>query len=324
MKAVVLHGEVPDDAGRDEQDVLVQAGHVSRSLAEQGYEPTVIAVSADFSRLIDHLNVLQPDFAFNLVESILGQGRLIHMAPSILDYLNIPYTGARTEAIFVTSQKLLAKKFMQMSGLDTPLWISPDDLGANPFRPGVYVIKSVWEHASVGLDEDSIVSVQNEKKLHKIMKSKRDRLGGACFAEAFIAGREFNLSLLAGPDGPEVLPPAEIRFDDYPPGKLHVVGYRAKWDKDSFEYQHTPRTFDFPVEDAPLLQKLTDMALECWQLFDLKGYARVDFRVDQAGRPWILEINTNPCLSPDAGFHAAAKRAGLRFNGVIERIITDI
>jgi len=324
MKAVVLHGEVPEGAGRDEQDVLVQAGHVSRSLAEQGYKPTVIAVSADFSRLIDHLNVLQPDFAFNLVESILGQGRLIHMAPSILDYLNIPFTGARTEAIFVTSQKLLAKRFLQMSGLDTPPWISPDEPRANPFTPGCYVIKSVWEHASVGLDEDSIVSVQNEKKLHKIMKSKREHLGGACFAEAFIAGREFNLSLLAGPDGPEVLPPAEIRFDDYPPGKHHVVGYRAKWDETSFEYQHTPRTFKFPAEDAPLLKKLTDLALECWQLFDLKGYARVDFRVDQEERPWILEINTNPCLSPDAGFHAAAKRTGMKFNGMIERIITDI
>ena len=324
MKAVVLHGEVPEGAGRDEQDVLVQAGHVSRSLAEQGYKPTVIAVSADFSRLIDHLNILQPDFAFNLVESILGQGRLIHMAPSILDYLNIPYTGARTEAIFITSQKLLAKRFLQMSGLDTPPWISPDEPRANPFTPGCYVIKSVWEHASVGLDEDSIVSVQNEKKLHKIMKSKRERLGGACFAEAFIAGREFNLSLLAGTDGPEVLPPAEIRFDDYPPGKLHVVGYRAKLDEASFEYQHTPRTFEFPVEDAPLLKKLTDLSLECWQLFDLKGYARVDFRVDQEGRLWILEINTNPCLSPDAGFHAAAKRTGLKFNGMIERIIADI
>ena len=246
------------------------------------------------------------------------------MAPSILDCLNIPYTGARTEAIFITSQKLLAKRFMQMSGLDTPPWISPDEPRANPFTPDCYVIKSVWEHASVGLDEDSIVSVQNEKKLHKIMKAKRDSLGGACFAEAFIAGREFNLSLLAGPDGPEVLPPAEIRFDDYPPGKLHVVGYRAKWDEASFEYQHTPRTFEFPVEDAPLLKKLTDLALECWQLLDLKGYARVDFRVDQAGKPWILEINTNPCLSPDAGFHAAAKCAGLKFSGVIERIIADM
>jgi len=324
MKAVVIHGEVPEGAGPDEQDVLAQAGHVSRSLAELGYKPTVIAVSADFSRLIDHLNILQPDFAFNLVESLLGQGRLIHMAPSILDYLKIPYTGARTEAIFMTSQKLVAKRFMQMSGLDTPPWISPDDPGANPFTPGVYVIKSVWEHASVGLDEDSIVSVQSEKKLHNILKAKRAPLGGACFAETFIAGREFNLSLLAGPDGPEVLPPAEIRFDDYPPGKPHVVGYRAKWDEDSFEYRHTPRTFHFPAEDAPLLQKLTDIAMDCWRLFDLKGYARVDFRVDQAGSPWILEINTNPCLSPDAGFFAAANCAGLKFNSVIERIITDI
>jgi D-alanine-D-alanine ligase len=324
MKAVVLHGEVPEDAGRDERDVLVQAGHVSRSLAELGYKPTAIAVSADFSRLIDHLNILQPDFAFNLVESILGQGRLIHMAPSILDYLKIPYTGSRTEAIFMTSQKLVAKRFLQMSGLDTPSWISPDEPRANPFTPDCYVIKSLWEHASVGLDEDSIVSVQNEKKLHKIIKAKRERLGGDCFAEAFIAGREFNLSLLAGPEGPEVLPPAEIRFDDYPPGKHRVVGYRAKWDEDSFEYRHTPRTFEFPAEDAPLLQKLTDLAMDCWQLFDLKGYARVDFRVDQEGKPWILEINTNPCLSPDAGFFAAAKRAKLKFNGVIERIIADI
>ena len=324
MKCAVLHGEVPASAGRDEQDVLIQAGCVSRSLAEQGYEPAVIPVSANFLHLMDRLNVIQPDFVFNLVESILGQGRLIHMAPSILDYLKIPYTGARTEAIFVTSQKLMAKKFLQMNGLDTPPWITLDDAQGKPFAPGLYIIKSVWEHASVGLDEDSVVSVQHEKKLHKLMISKRESLGGACFAELFVAGREFNLSMLAGPEGPEVLPPAEIRFDDYPPEKLHVVGYRAKWDEDSFEYRHTPRTFEFPAEDAPLLLKLMDLAIACWQLFDLKGYARVDFRVDEAGRPWILEINANSCLSPDGGFYAAAERRGLGFNQVIERIIADI
>jgi D-alanine-D-alanine ligase len=208
--------------------------------------------------------------------------------------------------------------------LDTPPWITLDDAQGKPFAPGLYIIKSVWEHASVGLDEDSIVSVQHEKKLHKLMISKRENLGGACFAELFVAGREFNLSMLAGPEGPEVLPPAEIRFDDYPPEKLHVVGYRAKWDEDSFEYRHTPRTFEFPAEDAPLLLKLMDLAIACWQLFDLKGYARVDFRVDEAGRPWILEINANPCLSPDGGFYAAAERRGLGFNQVIERIIADI
>jgi D-alanine-D-alanine ligase len=324
MKVVVLHGEVPAEAGRDEQDVLVQAEHVSRSLAGKGYKPVMLSVSADFSILIEHLNILQPDFVFNLVESILGQGRLIHLAPSILDYLRVPYTGSGAEAIFLTSQKLVAKELLQLSGLDTPPWIVPDRPSAMPFMPGFYVIKSVWEHASVGLDEDSIVSVQNEKKLHVLMKSKRNRLGGDCFAEVFIPGREFNLSLLAGADGPDVLPPAEIRFDAYPPGKHRVVDYRAKWEEDSFEYRHTPRTFEFTDEDTLLLRKLKEMAMACWKLFDLKGYARVDFRVDQAGRPWILEINANPCLSPDAGFFAAARQARLGFDTVLERIIADI
>lgn len=323
MKAVVLHGEVPEGAGRDEQDTLVQAGHVSRALADLGYECDPFAVSADFSRLIDYLNVRQPDFAFNLVESIRGQGRLIHMAPSILDYLKISYTGSRTEAVFMTSQKVLAKKILKLEGLDTPAWIAADEPASAPFTPGLYMIKSLWEHASVGLDDDAIVSVRSKEELHRIMQARRSSLGGDCFAEAFISGREFNLSLLAGPEGPEVLPPAEIRFDGYPPGKYRVVGYRAKWEEDSFEYRHTPRTFEFTDEDAPLLRQLTDLAVKCWQIFDLRGYARVDFRVDEAGRPWILEINTNPCLSPDAGFHSAADRARMKFSRVIERILAD-
>ena len=168
------------------------------------------------------------------------------------------------------------------------------------------------------------------------MNARRESLGGECFAEAYIEGREFNLSLLASEDSkgrpvsvgrgkpcPEVLPPAEIRFDSYPAGKVRVVGYRSKWDEDSFEFTHTPRSFDFPDCDNALLVDLKDLALRCWELFDLRGYARVDFRVDGAGRPWILEVNANPCLSPDAGFAAAAARAGLPFTEVLNRIIGD-
>ena len=66
---------------------------------------------------------------------------------------------------------------------------------------------------------------------------------------------------------------------------------------------------------------MTALALACWHLFALRGYARVDFRVDESGEPWILEVNTNPCLSLDAGFAAAVERAGLGFADAIARIL---
>ena len=323
MKAIVLHGEVPREAGKDEQDVLVQVEVVSQALSELGYDPVIVPLSMNLTEIIVRLQAIRPAFVFNLVESITGQGRLIYIAPAIMDFLKILYTGSRTDAMFLTSNKLLAKKILQTTGIATPPWLSLDEIGTGSLSPCPYIIKSVWENASVGLDEDSVILARNRGHLRQEMVSRFENLGGNCFAEVFIEGREFNLSLLAGDNGPEVLPPAEIKFDDYPPDKNRVVGYRAKWDEDSFEYHHTPRCFDFPKKDGPLLRHLVELARRCWYLFGLRGYARVDFRVDQAGIPWVLEINANPCLSPDSGFVAAAVQSGLGFNRIIERIIKD-
>ncbi|MDP4282161.1 MAG: D-alanine--D-alanine ligase, partial [Bacteroidota bacterium] len=135
--------------------------------------------------------------------------------------------------------------------------------------------------------------------------------------------REFNLSILGGKQGPQVMPPAEILFKDYPEGKPRIVGYNAKWTENSFEYNHTPRTFRFKKEDAPLLEELKKIALQCWQSFGLKGYVRVDFRVDRNKKPHVLEINGNPCIAPESGYVAATKQAGLKFQEVIQRIIED-
>jgi len=118
-----------------------------------------------------------------------------------------------------------------------------------------------------------------------------------------------------------VLPHAEIRFIDYPSGKRKIVDFRAKWDEASFEYHHTIRCFDFLPEDKQLLEKLSALAKECWQVFGLGGYARVDFRVDNDGNPWVLEINANPCISPDSGFVAAAAMAGINYADFIARIL---
>jgi D-alanine-D-alanine ligase len=324
MRVAVLHSPVTAGMSKDEDDVLIQAEVVCRALSTLGYEPVALAFSADIGAMAERLRALSPDFVFNLVETVEGLGRFIYLAPAVLDQLGMNYTGASTEAVFLTSNKIVAKRFLKQSSIPTPHWLSAEDLRrGSPVTCGTYIIKSIWEHASIGLDDNATVRVNNPDELLVELQNRRERLGGACFAEVFIEGREFNVSLLTAGGGPRVLPPAEICFDGYPPEKLRVVGYSAKWEADSFEYHHTPRRFEFPEEDAPLLREIERMARCCWDLFALRGYARVDFRVDASNRPWLLEVNTNPCLSPDAGFVAAAERAGLRFEQVIARIVAD-
>jgi D-alanine-D-alanine ligase len=325
MKVAVLYNQVSEGSRADEQDVLIQAETVSLALSELGFEPVPVIFSMDIPKVIKMLRKIRPFFVFNLVEAIENSGRLIHFAPAVLDFMNLSYTGAGTEAMFLSSEKLLAKKILHLAGISTPWWLSPggESRGNRESIEGTYILKSIWEHASVGLDEDSVITVKDISGLREELKRHQEMTGTECFAEMYIEGREFNLSLLAGDKGPEVLPSAEILFNDYPAGKVKVVGYRAKWEVNSFEYNHTPRSFTFPVEDAVLLERLKAMATSCWQIFGLRGYARVDFRVDQKDNPWVLEVNANPCLSPDAGFFAATQQAGLNFTQVVKRIISD-
>ncbi|RPI74854.1 MAG: D-alanine--D-alanine ligase [Desulfobacteraceae bacterium] len=321
----VLHDWVHDRADPDHADVLVQTQAVSEALAELGYNPIEMDFSLDLKACIKKLQDLNPLFVFNLVESTEQQGRLIYFAPALLDSLRRPYTGSRTDAIYITTNKFLTKQLFAAWNIPAPRGFLPDHLRANlKFSGEPYIVKSLWEHASVGLNEDSVVCIKNALQLKHAMTQRQSKLGGECFAEEYIEGREFNLGLLAGPDGPQVLPPAEIRFVDFPEGKRRLVDYRAKWEEHSFEYTHTPRSFDFPAADRPLLENLIVISKKCWELFDLHGYARVDFRVDKENNPFVLEINANPCLSPDAGFFAAAQQAGLDMPRIVERIIADM
>lgn len=319
MKIAIVYGAVSVEAPPDEQDALVQVHAVSGALARLGHDPVPVSAGLDLEALAATLRDLRPACVFNLVEGLAGRGSLIHLVPSLLDGLDIPYTGARGPAMLLTSHKLLAKTWLRSHGLPTPDWIAPDRTDLP--QADLYILKSVWEHASIGLDDDALVRAESLSGLQEALVRHGNALGGEVFAEVFVPGREFNLALLASPREPEVLPPAEISFAAFPPGKPRIVGYRAKWEEESFEYRHTPRCFAFPPEDGGLLAALQSLAEACWRLFDLRGYARVDFRVDAAGRPWILEVNANPCLSPDGGFAAAAERAGMAFDEVVKRIL---
>ncbi len=382
MRVAVLHNAVPEDAPLEDQDTLVQVRAVVETLTRLGHEPATVSCTLDLAALHDGLLRLRPDVVFNLVESLAGADSLGYLPSAVLDVLGLRYTGSRTEALFLTTHKLLAKQQLRQAGLPTPAWMESQKtihegheghadiqaslkgkVGVESCSPGPqssdtslfslspsppsylshsshpsshswiingvfsssssWIIKGVWDQGSRGLDDEAVLRDVDPAELQCRLTERAARSGRPCFAEQFVEGREFNLSVLAGPAGPRLLSPAEIDFSAFPPGKPRIVGHRAKWQADSFEFNHTPRRFDFPPTDAPLLDHLRSLAEQCWTLFGLRGWARVDFRVDAAGQPLILEINANPCLSPDAGFAAALGQACIPFDQAIQRILED-
>ncbi len=317
-KVLLLYNRLSENALPDELDVLDQVEVVENALSDLGYSTRREWFDLDLERARKMLISYNPDYVFNLVESVDGTGRLIYLAPALLERLRIPFSGSGAQAIFLTSNKVLTKQFFTYSGIPTGEWFSLDQ--AERLSPDKrYIIKPLWEDGSVGISEDGVFRGGDPALMDYIANLNREDY----FIEEYIHGREFNISILGGPSGPRVLSPAEIRFIDFPEGKPHILGYSSKWEEDSFEYIHTVRSFDFPASDQGLLDSVSELALKCWQVFDLKGYVRVDIRVDHAGRPHVLEINANPCISPDAGFYAACRQSGLSFNEVIAAILYD-
>jgi D-alanine-D-alanine ligase len=332
MRIAIVNNAVSQADAPDQRDVLVQVDSISDALITLGHEVKTITCGLDLSYVRNCLKNMGAEIVFNLVEDLEGHGRLIHLFPFLLDAMAIPYTGSCAESLMITSNKIMAKERMQTAGLPTPAWIGPypkilhcsGNSNSRKIKPSVWIIKSVWEHASIGLDENGLIQTGDQELVREAMKKRVNQLGGSCFAERFIDGREFNLSLLSRPERVEVLSPAEIIFEGYGSEKPRIVDYRAKWDETSYEYHHTPRTFSFGSKDTSLVSELKMLAVRCWNVFGLSGYARIDFRVDSQRRPWILEINANPCLSPDAGFAAAAAYAGISYPDTIRRVLHDV
>lgn len=319
MRVAILHN-LPAGDRPDEADTLVQVRAVRQALFALEHMPIGVAFSLDLDDARGTLAAMRPNCVFNLVEDVGGSSRLAHLAPALLEHMGLPFTGCGSEAMLLSTSKLACKRVLTASGIPTPPWSEgrPEETS---FVPGRYILKSVYEHASLGLDETSVVQASAPADLAKPLARRRERFGGRWFAEGFVDGREFNISVIDGPRGPEVLPHAEIVFRGFSKERLRIVGYRAKWDEDSFEYENTQRHFDFPDKDAPILSRLSQAALACWRAFGLTGYARVDFRVAEDGTPWIIDVNANPCLSPDAGFAAAAERADMNFTTLVRRVL---
>ena len=321
LKVGIIHNEpIPTGEPNWESsaDVLAQVEAIEAALTELGQPQVRIPFTRDLGRFVSQIQAEKIAVAFNLCESVDEDPLLIGHPAAVLELLGIPFTGSSAMALLLSTDKLTVKRLLTASGLRTPAFFLYE--GTEVLRPAglnfPVILKPRFQDASIGIEQESVV--ENSTDLLPRLEELYARYG-AILVEEYVVGREFNVSLFGHPH-PKVMPLAEIDFSGFPAELHRIVSYKAKWDEDSFEYRHTQRIFPDNLPES-LQQAMRRMAQECFALFGLRDYARVDLRLDAQGRLTILEINANPCLSPDAGFPAAVAENSMRYTEMVGEFV---
>jgi ribosomal protein S18 acetylase RimI-like enzyme len=185
---------------------------------------------------------------------------------------------------------------------------------------GPYIVKPVQTDASEGIDKASIIQKRG-RALQEAVRRIHEQMAQPALIEQYIEGRELNVSVICRKGKLETLPLAEIDFSAFEEGRPRIVGYEAKWLADSFEFNHTPRVIPAPLPKR-LAQQISDVAIAACRTLHGFEYCRVDFRLDKANRPYVLEVNANPDISLDAGFAAALEATKITYPAFI-RLLVD-
>jgi D-alanine-D-alanine ligase len=353
--AVVLHNTVTENSPEDVIDSLTQAAWIAELLADMGISARLLPFSAKnseqlafqiFEKLAEKLTEKpddqraeklpgplaekpdeqhprqEPFFVVNLVDAAPGETELAYSVPALLQELHLPFTGCTAEALLTTTDKIAAKRILRSRGIETPEWVGTASDEDQFVQGEKYIIKMTYEDASAGLTDDSVVSADSIGQLRCWLREKEQLLGSPFFAERYIDGREFNVCICGNRDNPLVLPPYEWKFEGYDEvHKTKIINYDAKWTEHTFEYDHVVPCYHLPESDAALLSSLREITRACWDIFMLHGYARVDFRIDAEGRPWVLEINGNPSFY---GFYNIARHHKLDFSHIFKLIVQQL
>ncbi|MFL6194648.1 MAG: GNAT family N-acetyltransferase [Thermoanaerobaculia bacterium] len=319
---MILHNPAGAEDDPSTADVLAQVDLVKTGLDGLGIPHQTVPV-ADWKPWL-HLTPEPGTVVFNLMEAPPGEPDRHPDAAAALELLGLPFTGSPASVLWATTDKLATRALLEAERLPVAPGgrLDPDYPSQLERVPGPWIVNPALEDASLGLEGDPVCKTR-EAVLARARNLESRFQGRPIVVETFLSGRELNVSLLAREGGVEVLPVAEILFEDFPEGMSRVVGYEAKWNEESFAYVHTVRRFPGDPADADLLEKVRGMAKAAWKICGLKGYARIYFRLNEAGDPFILEVNANPCLAADAGFMAAAAQAGLGAPDVIRGILED-
>jgi len=311
MKVIVLFDGISALGKSPDLAILETVEAVEAALAADGHEATRIPVNPD-GRWVERVRRAKPDLAFNLCEGIDGVASLESSVISSLELLGVPYTGSGSWTTSVCLRKHIVNTLLESAGLPVPRF-GVARIGAPLPSVGYPAIcKPAAEDASLGIEQRSVV--KSARALHARVSEMHEEWDDV-IVQRFIPGREVNVGIV----GTQVLPIAEIDFSAMPDEYWRIVSYRSKWqtgsDEDLGSVPHCPAN----LPDA-LAAELGRIALAAWRVVGGKGYGRVDMRIDESGRPWILEVNANPDFAPTAGLARMARTAGIDYATIVRLV----
>jgi D-alanine-D-alanine ligase len=291
---------------------------ICEALRELGHEPTLLPIDGRLQTL-NKVAKSPSELCFNLVESYAGNDTMEMHFAAYLDLVGKRYTGAGPQGSSLAMDKAVAKKIIRYHGLYTP-YAAVVNNGRVEHAQDIrfpLIVKPASEDASKGIDSGSVV--HELKELLERIAYIHDEFDCPAMLEEYIEGRELYAAVI-GNDKPEALPVVELDLSKLPEGMPHIAGYEVKFDVRTEAYKKTKSA---PAKDLSdeLVKTIHETAVTAYRALKLRDYGRLDLRLAESGRVYVIEANPNPWLDPTAEFMMAAKESGRSYTETIAEIV---
>jgi len=283
---------------------------IAKAIESNGFQ--VIKIG-NASRLMENIDKLDVDIVFNISEGLIGRNRESQV-PMLLEMAGIPFVGADALSLAVSLDKIMAKKVFIADGINTPKFMeikAGEPINSLDHMKFPLFVKPRFEGSSKGLSETS--RVENMEELKKQVEHITSIYKQPALVEEFIRGEEFTVALI-GNDPAEIMPIVQIKIDGQLnlKDKFYTFGHIKD---DKLEY-----VCPAPISDN-LKKKISELAVKTYNAIECRDFGRIDFRVDEKGIPYVLEINPLPSLSTEDVFMLIAKNIGISYEEIIGRIL---
>jgi D-alanine-D-alanine ligase len=305
--------EIPTAPWKMEWDVV-------STLRKGKYDLRVIGVHDDLTPIRQNVEDFKPDIVFNLMEAFADIGVFDQNVVSYLELLRLPYTGCNPRGLTLARDKSLAKKLFAYHRVPAPdFTVVPLNRKPTLKKQLRYplIVKSSTYESSIGISQASVVA--NEDQLVRRVQFIHQSIGTAAMVEQFVDGRELYVGVM-GNARLQVFPVWEMSFAKMAENNWHIATERVKWSV-TYQKKHGIDTAEAALAPEVAAQ-VQHLAKRAYRALDLSGYARIDLRMREDGRLFVIEANPNPQLAQGEDFAESAAKAGIEYGALLDRIMS--